>query len=447
LNKLLENFNLDNQTLINDWRNSNEESIKLIREETTRRIEELRNFMKIMEEKVLRRVEIDKFEDFKKFIGNRVDTDAMKVKDLAKKVDPYDKKFEAIIADIDLKFKELNFKFNNFESKLDRELKELEARAATAKSSGNNFSNDSELMIFLKKQFACEAHQPFSEGSQVMERLLKLEEDNVKINNDHVKLNALILSLQTDVANKIDLATFSMQIGRKIDRDEMLDMLKSLTMDEEKTKKMQADISKLKKKLKETIDFVDEKIKELKKDFDVGYIQKMIKSKAEEKDVKGQFKSTQDTLAEHKTLFDHLKKDLDNLIAAYKKLSAFIALLQDEDASTLASTKHLCLSCGRGSKFAPELKQAQGMDGNMYFVDPRESSLERKSNKYDKAAEVFNTQHGVVCHNLILHHEHNSVNPGPKRPQTAGGNKSTLSVRPLSSSRFLSNYRRTCARR
>ena len=323
-----------------------------------RRLEEVHAFTNIIHEKVLRRVEIDKFEDLKRALGGRLDAEALKVKDLVRRVDPMEKRLELLLADLENKFKELNFKFNKLQEKIDKDFKDTEERLKKGGTGANNFADDSELMRFLKKQFMCDAHQPATEGGMVMERLTKLEEENIRIVNDHIKLNALIISLQADVANKIDLATFSMQIGRKIDKDEMLEMIKTLTLDEEKSKKMETDIGKLKKKLKETIDFVEDKLKAFKKDFDMPYLQKLLKAKAEEKDVKNQFKSMNESLTDHKLLFDSLKKDLDGLVVAYKKLSQFLALLQDEDANTLASAKALlCLSCGRGSKFPPEMKQ------------------------------------------------------------------------------------------
>lgn len=356
----LQGFNEDNQTLIQEWRISTDESVKLVREELDRRIEELRLFMQSINDKVLKRAELEKLEEFKKSVLTRFDVDALKVKDLVKKVEPYERRFDAIANDVDGKHKDTVIRLNALEARLENDLKEIELRLS--KSGGNQFAGDGDLMGFLKKQFQCDAHQPFSEGSQVMDRLLKLEEETVKINNSHVKMMALMSSLQADVANKIDLATFSTQIGKKIDRDEMLDLIKTFQADEEKNRKMQQDILKLKKKLKETIDFVEDKIKELKKEFDIGYINKVLKAKAEDKDVRGQFKSMNDTMSEQKQLFDALKKDLENLILAYKKLSQFISLLQDEDANTLASSKQLCLSCGRGSKFAPEHKQVAQSD-------------------------------------------------------------------------------------
>ena len=53
--RLLQGFNLDNQTLIKDWRISNEESIRLIREEMDRRLEEMMSFTNIIHEKIPRK--------------------------------------------------------------------------------------------------------------------------------------------------------------------------------------------------------------------------------------------------------------------------------------------------------------------------------------------------------------------------------------------------------
>ena len=354
---MISNFNEENQTLISEWKQSTDESVKLVREEMDTRLEELRKFLEMMNERVLRRVEVDKFEDYKKYISVKLDTEALKVKDLERKVGPFDKKFELLQAELDTRIKDLLMKLNAMELKLDRDLKEFELRIKTSGSNTNQFSSDSELMIFLKKQFACDAHQPATEGGQTMERLKQLEEDNIKIKNDQRKIESLLLALQEDISNKIDLHTFSMQIGKTVSKDELVDLLKPLQQDEERNKKLHADMQKIKKKLKETIDFVENKIKEFKKDFDMAHLLKLLKCKAEEKDVKGQFKSVQDAMAEYRLILDDFKKQFDDLLLLKKKVSQLIMLVQGEDASTLASSKLLCLSCGRGSKFAPELKQ------------------------------------------------------------------------------------------
>lgn len=345
--------------MINEWKQTTDESVKLIRDEMNSRLDELRRFLELMNEKVLRRVEIDKFEELRKSINIKIDTESLKVKDLERKIGPYDKKFELLQAEIDTKLKDLLLKFNSIELKLERDLKEFELRIKSTGSNTNQFSSDSELMIFLKKQFACDAHQPATEGGQTLERLKLLEEDNIRIKNEQKKLESLILALQEDISSKVDLHTFSMQIGKTVSRDELLDLLKPLQQEEERNKKLHTDMQKIKKKLKETIDFVENKIKEFKKDFDMAHLLKLIKCKAEEKDVKGQFKTMQETIADYKLVIDDFRKQLEDLLLLKKKVSQLLLMIQGEDASTLASSKVLCLSCGRGSRFAPELKQVR----------------------------------------------------------------------------------------
>lgn len=354
---MLRDFNEDNKSLINSNQTANSKSIELIRQEMDRRLEEIRELIEIMSGKVMRRVEIDKFEDYKKLTSNRLDTDAMKVKDLSKKVDTYDRKFEVLNAEIDTKFREFWLKFGNLESRLEKELKALEERTKDLKSNGNQFGDNGDLMAFFKKHFACDVHKEPTEGGLMMDRLIKAEEEILSLKNTQSKVDAALVIVQQEVAHKLDSVTFSQQIGKKIDRDELLDLLKPFEKDESNMRKLMQEVSKMKKKLKEMTEFVENKIKEFKKDFDMPYLLKTIKCKAEEKDVKAQFKSMQDTLSEKNLLLTNLKKDLDNLLIAYKKLSQFLSLLNSEDASTLASSKLLCLSCGRGSKFPPELKQ------------------------------------------------------------------------------------------
>lgn len=46
----------------------------------------------------------------------------------------------------------------------------------------------------------------------------------------------MLLNLQTDVSNKIDLATFSQNLTKKVDRDEVMDIIKRVSL--WKTKKI-----------------------------------------------------------------------------------------------------------------------------------------------------------------------------------------------------------------
>lgn len=77
-----------------------------------------------------------------------------------------------------------------------------------------------------------------------------------------------------------------------------------------------------------------------------------------------------------------------------------------------------------------------GRDGQMYYVDPVHTCDEDNKAKYDRASDVFNSQQGVLTHNLIHHHSsntggglvsgkkvalnHNRSSGGLERPQSSG---------------------------
>ena len=88
-----------------------------------------------------------------------------------------------------------------------------------------------------------------------------------------------------------------------------------------------------------------------------------------------------------------------------------------------------------------------GKDGNMYFVDPAPVS-EAAQNKYDRAAEVFNSSQGVIAHTHVHHHEQPTLKllAAPKSMKSAHGhNRSTVSVRPQSSRSLRSPQASRCS--
>jgi archaellum component FlaC len=168
------------------------------------------------------------------------------------------------------------------------------------------------------------------------------------------------LNLQTDIANKIDLSTFTTQLGKKVDRDELMEMLSRFTNDEQKVRKMEKDLVKMKKKLNDSLELLDKKIKKLRKDLDIAYIQKILQNKANSNDVKQEVLRLDDNIKVSMSMFTNLRNDFENLVVSFKKIAQYIATLQEEETTgTLASTKGaLCLSCGRGGpKFIKERKQ------------------------------------------------------------------------------------------
>ena len=254
---MLRDFNEDNKDMINSNQKANTTSIDLIREEMNKRIDCLMESLERTNENVLRRVDIHKFEEYRKITTTRMDTDAMKVKDLAKKIDPYERKFDALHAEIETKFRELMFKFSQIESRVEKDLKELEQRTKNMGNNSNQFGDNMDLMAFFKKHFACDIHKEPTEGGLMMDRLIKAEEEILGLKNTQNKIDAAMVIVQQEVAHKLDSATFSQQIGKKVDRDEILDLLKPFEKDESNMRKLMQESARLKKKVKDMTEFVE----------------------------------------------------------------------------------------------------------------------------------------------------------------------------------------------
>lgn len=120
---------------------------------------------------------------------------------------------------------------------------------------------------------------------------------------------------------------------------------------------------------------MDKKIIRLKKELDLTSIQKLLKSKADDSEVKKEFENTDFKVKCMNETMGGVKKDLDGMYNSLRKISDVISILQQEQASALASTKNaLCLSCGRGdANFLPPMSQVKGNDGNYYKTYGKDS--------------------------------------------------------------------------
>lgn len=128
-------------------------------------------------------------------------------------------------------------------------------------------------------------------------------------------------------------------------------------MDDDRIHGIERRFDMLDKKVGDFVDNIEKRMHKLKKELDINHIQKLIKAKAEESEVKKQFLNTNERQNSVQDSMDSLRRDFESLLSSFKKIATFIALLQeDSNQNTLASTKNpLCLSCGRGGvKFAPE---------------------------------------------------------------------------------------------
>lgn len=111
-------------------------------------------------------------------------------------------------------------------------------------------------------------------------------------------------------------------------------------------------------------DKMDKKIIRLKKELDLTSIQKLLKSKADDNEVKKEFENMDFRNKCMNDTMNGVKKDLDGMYSSLRKISDIISILQQEQATALASTKNaLCLSCGRGdANFLPPVTQVQSFE-------------------------------------------------------------------------------------
>lgn len=355
---MLDGFNSDNSQKIEDWRRSTDESIKLLRDEMNLRMGEFRDLIQALETNCNSRVDYMKFEDVRKLHIGKIEELTLKIKDHTRKFSGIDGKIQDAL--FKLKDRLATSEEKNQESidALAKKIRDLEDLLATGEFGGGGGNSNEDLLALLKAQFQNETKNP--DSAYTMERIERLEKEVLGMKDGVIKNTAICINLQTDIANKIDLSTFTTQLGKKIDRDEMLEMIGKLGSDEQKIKKLEKEMLKMKKKLNESIEILDKKIKRLRKDVDVTFIQKILQGKANTTDVKSEVLRLDDNYKDSMGLFNTLRNDFENLVASFKKIAQYIASLQEDSTTgTLASTKAaLCLSCGRGGpKFIPERKQ------------------------------------------------------------------------------------------
>ena len=133
---------------------------------------------------------------------------------------------------------------------------------------------------------------------------------------------------------------------------------------------MHETLQEVTKRLDYLSDKIDRRILKLKKELDLTSIQKLLKSKADDNEVKKEFESMDFRVKNGDDTLSSVKKDLDGMFTSLKKITDVITLLQQDQATAIGSTRNvLCLSCGRGdATFLPPMKQSKGADGNYYVT-------------------------------------------------------------------------------
>jgi len=207
---------------------------------------------------------------------------------------------------------------------------------------------------------------------------------------------------------KVDSQIYDKGIGKKIDRDDVYLLLEKFAMEDDRVKKIQSELSTLYKKFDHLHEKTDKKLNRLKKELDLTSIQKLLRSKADDNEVKKEFENFDFKSKSVGDSVNGIKKDLDSMFTSIRKITDVISLLQQEQAQALASTKNLlCLSCGRGdTNFPPVTGQVLGGDGHLYRSDNFSRGFNKvgqKEDPYNYGYEVFDRLEMVREHNLNLH--------------------------------------------
>lgn len=63
---------------------------------------------------------------------------------------------------------------------------------------------------------------------RIHDRLNALEDELDRYREENRRTGNMLLNLQTDISNKIDLQTFTAQLGKKIDKEEVVDIIKKV---------------------------------------------------------------------------------------------------------------------------------------------------------------------------------------------------------------------------
>lgn len=172
------------------------------------------------------------------------------------------------------------------------------------------------------------------------------------------------------VEERVEKTVFTKAIDKKLNKDEIFNLMQDFASKDEKVKAMHETLQDVTKKLDYLSDKIDRRILKLKKELDLTSIQKLLKSKADDNEVKKEFESMDFRVKNVDDTLGGVKKDLDGMFTSLKKITDVITLLQQDQATAIGSTRNvLCLSCGRGdATFLPPMKQTKGADGNFYLT-------------------------------------------------------------------------------
>lgn len=337
------------------------------------------------------KTDFNRFEEFKRAVQEKLEELSMKQRDFGKRYDPA----LAGLVDIDRLFKmlkELEIKFKTLSDKVDP----LQGLIGELKDRPANSEPQPQTLEKSEKTVEIPVNS---------EKLNELEVLILRTREDVASFGNMISALGIEVAKKVDVNEFTIQINKKLDKDEMLKLVEKITLDDERSRKLQKEMAEILKKVEKLQDSIDKKIHKLKKDLDLNQIQKLLKSKADQEEVGREFAGMDEKLQNALSSIVGFRKEIDGLISNFKKMASSMYSSSNE-ASTLASTKNaLCLSCGRGgdTNYLPQSYMVKGYDGKMYYGDPGRNQSHYGHGSYDIGSNIFTRNEGVREHETHAH--------------------------------------------
>jgi len=406
LTKEIEKMTLGNADTLNKSLKELTQRLKDCENNVEDKVGSLKKNIKDIESNLTKRVEVPKFEEFKKEILAKLEAESERVRNLQKKVEPPIERLGGDMQKANQDIIDLRAQIKNLSSEIENLTLEFNSRPQVIHQVTENKVSSNVDGEAIRSEM--ESH--FSRT--------KLELN---------KLRDKVNMLEESMHSKVDTSYFSMQLAKKLDISEFERMIASIQADQEKIKRFILNNEDLQNKINQIEDLIEKKLAKLRKELDINNLMKLMKSKAEEDNVIKGFDNTDKKINALSENLIALKKELDQAFATLEKMA--VQVFSYSDGASL-STKKInplnCLSCGNLSKNLVSGQQATGIDGKFYRIDRDYAQMEVNEvhSASDLRGVLGKTLSSVAGPNQVVNMAYYSqqiVSPNKERirPQTA----------------------------
>ena len=177
--------------------------------------------------------------------------------------------------------------------------------------------------------------------------------------NKMKKIEKKIMMQNKQIEQRVLRSDFEMMIIKKVDREDVSEMLESLKGGGEEVNKLRMEIGELNKKLRQLGDMFEKRFIRFRKELNVNNLFRAINSKADGEKTKTNLLTIDSRLNALADLLESMKKEFDGTKKLKKTVNAIVAIMTKDQTNALVTTSNvpqMCLSCGRGgAKFIPSV--------------------------------------------------------------------------------------------